>query len=612
MAGVVVLSIGVDETRQTAVNWRDAYDLTSPVLVDSNSEIYESFALGLFPLNVILDDEFVVQYQEIHFNEFEIRTLLSDLSDPLVIINHTSRENVENSGSDYQIESEIRQNSGSAITSAAVFWKTEPESEFHTTAMTPVSDDRFTSDIPAQATGTIIEYYLYAETQGDSQSFHPGGAPELPHRFLVLEDRTAPAISHVPITRWRRDLWSPEIRVSITDDLDINSTTLEFRINGGDLQTVPMSPHGELTWRAWFTHAVALGDLVEYRVSATDTAILPNTSHIPVTGFYTIEIIDPIPVLVLDLDGNRNSGPVIRDTMFSLGISVEYQTFWPDYLENYESLWIAMGVYPDNYLLSFEENTTLDAAIKNGLNVYLECGNCWQNRDRYNSLNQFGIRTTGDDVDSLSSVKGITDTLTDGMEFEYVGDSQILNRLAPGNGSTPILQSKTPEFFIGMASTGNYSSSVGMSSELGGLTNGDAPGMVRDLVTQIASFLGVIDTPFCEGQRVTISMPSDYYSPGDLFSCTVTPCSPVTLKDTPLFVILDVYGELYFWPSFSEFDFQSMTIDPIQLPIEVIPEFLWPDNAGTAHSLVWYAGLTDSYFTTILGQFDVLEFGYGE
>jgi hypothetical protein len=44
--------------------------------------------------------------------------------------------------------------------------------------------------------------------------------------------------------------------------------------------------------------------------------------------------------------------------------------------------------------------------------------------------------------------------------------------------------------------------------------------------------------------------------------------------------------------------------------VEVIPEFIWPGNAGIYSGAMFYAGLTDPEVTTLLGDFDVVSFGW--
>ena len=120
---------------------------------------------------------------------------------------------------------------------------------------------------------------------------------------------------------------------------------------------------------------------------------------------------------------------MIRDELLSLDLPVEYLTAWPDFFEHYRSIWITLGNGSDLYSINFDENTELNRAIEAGTDIYLECGNCWSNPERFNSFAQFGIRATGANVDDLGTIQGIAGEFTEGMAFEYPGDTigQVAN-----------------------------------------------------------------------------------------------------------------------------------------------------------------------------------------
>jgi hypothetical protein len=118
-------------------------------------------------------------------------------------------------------------------------------------------------------------------------------------------------------------------------------------------------------------------------------------------------------------------------------------------------------------------------------------------------------------------------------------------------------------------------------------------------------------TPLVTG--VTITMPSRHYQPGDpcYVTVTVTNADTQPLTDHPLFLILDVYGEVFFAPSFTtDFDYYPGPWPHGTTPIEALPEFEWPDTGTAATGIVWYAALTDPAVTRIVGEWDVWEFGW--
>lgn len=118
--------------------------------------------------------------------------------------------------------------------------------------------------------------------------------------------------------------------------------------------------------------------------------------------------------------------------------------------------------------------------------------------------------------------------------------------------------------------------------------------------------------PACEQLGVQIVMPSDLYTPGDLCSCSVLICNPGpdSYFSVPLFVILDVYGSYYFWPSFSSYDVKTINV-PVGLQSEIVlQEFSWPEGAGEAENIAFYAAMTDLGITTLFGAMDEFRFGW--
>ncbi len=113
---------------------------------------------------------------------------------------------------------------------------------------------------------------------------------------------------------------------------------------------------------------------------------------------------------------------------------------------------------------------------------------------------------------------------------------------------------------------------------------------------------------------VTLWMPSHYFRAGDPCKLTVTTCNPdaVTYFDIPLFVILDVFGSFFFAPSFGAYDHYEIVVRRKETEeFVILEEFPWVSNAGQAQGIKWYAAMTDREITTLFGEMDILEFGWG-
>ncbi len=119
----------------------------------------------------------------------------------------------------------------------------------------------------------------------------------------------------------------------------------------------------------------------------------------------------------------------------------------------------------------------------------------------------------------------------------------------------------------------------------------------------------------CDELKVQIRMPAKYFSPGDTCSCMAVICNPGPEIHThvPLFVILDVFGTYLFWPDFSSFDYIILeTVPAGPMIVQVIPEFAWPEGAGTVlDGVQWIAAMTDPEITSLLGSAGKWPFGWG-
>ncbi len=116
---------------------------------------------------------------------------------------------------------------------------------------------------------------------------------------------------------------------------------------------------------------------------------------------------------------------------------------------------------------------------------------------------------------------------------------------------------------------------------------------------------------------VSLYMPDTMFYTGSLCMCTVTVTNDTggALTDHPLFVILDVYGSYFFAPSFSAYDnylsdYPSFASGDTE--VTVIPEFNWPNGAGSATDIIFYAAITDPGINGLYSNLDTWTFGWTE
>ena len=117
------------------------------------------------------------------------------------------------------------------------------------------------------------------------------------------------------------------------------------------------------------------------------------------------------------------------------------------------------------------------------------------------------------------------------------------------------------------------------------------------------------------GPSVEIIMPSDYFMPGD--PCYINGRLWIPGYDPepelPLFGILDVFGSYFFWPDWTDtVTWENHPLMPGASQVAFLPEFPWPENAGTVTGIGFYAALTNPEMSALYGDFGYTAFGWGQ
>jgi hypothetical protein len=254
--------------------------------------------------------------------------------------------------------------------------------------------------------------------------------------------------------------------------------------------------------------SVSVGD--EFIVGALE--VTPIHHEVPLTliinaeGFQFVDTFTIViglggDFLVYDPDPNHSSGPIIKGILDTLGFNGDYTTTLDDYigiLPYYDALFITLGIYPSNYVIpagSQEAIAIEEYLTQHGGKVYMEGGDVWYwdpSHGGHNFNNLFGINPVSDGSGDLSTIDGISGTLSEGMSFTYSGENNFIDHIIPTGGAILIFQNLYPSYGCGVAyDAGNYKT-VGVSFELAGLVDSDPPSTREDLVLAITAFFEFI------------------------------------------------------------------------------------------------------------------------
>ncbi len=201
-----------------------------------------------------------------------------------------------------------------------------------------------------------------------------------------------------------------------------------------------------------------------------------------------------IPIVIIDLDGNQNSGSVIEKTFQDMDVLCEYTEAIPDDLNLYDKVFLCLGTYSDNHSLSEAEGLQLADYLDNGGRLYMEGGDTWFYDDPTPVHPYFNIHGLDDGEDDLSEITGAPGMFTGGMNFAFSGDKEYVDHIAPLNDAAIIFSNLNPDYHTAVAFENDTYRTIGSSSEFGGLIDGEIPSTKEILLQKYLEFFDGIYT----------------------------------------------------------------------------------------------------------------------
>jgi len=182
-----------------------------------------------------------------------------------------------------------------------------------------------------------------------------------------------------------------------------------------------------------------------------------------------IIIIGQVPVLIIDMDENHNSADKIADALDEIGVTYEEAMSIPDDLDIYSSVFVCLGIYSDNHVLTNSEGQQLADYLNAGGDLYMEGGDTWYYDSPTPVHAMFGINGVEDGSSDLSTIEGVTGTFTEGMSFNYNGDNNWIDHLEATGTGFLILNNTNPPYGTAVANDAGTYMTIGASHEFGGL-----------------------------------------------------------------------------------------------------------------------------------------------
>jgi hypothetical protein len=201
-------------------------------------------------------------------------------------------------------------------------------------------------------------------------------------------------------------------------------------------------------------------------------------------------IVGKKPVLVIDFTGNSSSVDTLLGCMDNLSIIPDETLQIPEYPDMYQTIFVLLGVYPNNHILTEEEGTALATFLENGGRVYMEGSDTWFNDDPTTVHAMFNIEGTEDGSNDAASLIGEKDTFLEGFEFSYNGENNFIDRIVPLNDAMLMMSNTDPMYGVAVAYENDTYKTFGSSVPIGGFE--DHIGSTKDaMVAEILDFFEV-------------------------------------------------------------------------------------------------------------------------
>mgnify|MGYP002725489894 CR=1 FL=1 len=265
---------------------------------------------------------------------------------------------------------------------------------------------------------------------------------------------------------------------------DLQSSSEYIEING-DPQPLGNLPGNESEQVIFSVSAAAdtpEGTSAPFEINLiADHGISGNDEFLAVIGLKSI--------LIINL-ANSNSTSTIESCLDMLQVERDVVTDWSADINIYQSLFVLLGIYPDNYVLENGEGDLLANYLENGGRIYMEGGDTWAYDNQTSVHELFNIEGVADGAGDLGTIVGENSGIMQGFTFEYDGLNSYIDHILPKSDGVLIFKNTNPEYGTGVSFENEEYKTIGTSFEFAGLVDED--GSTKDeVMAEILYFFGI-------------------------------------------------------------------------------------------------------------------------
>ncbi len=234
----------------------------------------------------------------------------------------------------------------------------------------------------------------------------------------------------------------------------------------------------------------ATGDAPDGSTAFFDVNIVADYNRSAAGNFYTN--IGLKPLAIIKLADEEPSADSMVACLQNLEIGCEVLSAIPENTSDYKSLFVLLGTFPNNHVLTDSEGQQLADFLNNGGRVYMEGADTWAQDDATPVHPMFHIDGIDDGLGDLYRVDGLDDGIMYGLSFKFEGNNNYIDHIAADDSSILIFENPQANnrYGVGVSFENGLYKTVGLSFEFAGLA--DSLGNGKEIVmARILSFFNV-------------------------------------------------------------------------------------------------------------------------
>jgi hypothetical protein len=323
----------------------------------------------------------IAQQESIHQPGSITLGMLNDMGWISTRINHTALKDTERKdGGGYPVKTTIVSDNGFKNNTVTLNYRSSPSVAYTLLQMTPTGvTNEFQAVLPGSTVNISYAYFITVE-DNLSRIFRNPGLVHTQNQVAtqnfnvvnVAPDNSAPVIEHTPADFILNTETQILVEASVTDNVSVSSVTLQYSYSTiSTTGNVPMTKGtGTDVYSAVIPvpSSLNVGDLIKYKIIASDESANSNQSVAPSTGLYTVFVTGDLPAqnsYVNDFDTETfdfigNSFSVQIPTGFTNGAIHSAHPYENGSDENNESnytfqLQVPIIISQSNHYIQFDE-----------------------------------------------------------------------------------------------------------------------------------------------------------------------------------------------------------------------------------------------------------------